>query len=670
MKIGVDYYPEQWDKNLWRQDVDRMKNAGVSAVRMGEFAWSRLEPREGEYDFNWLDEIISIFQEREIEVFLGTPTNTPPLWLFEKYPEIIQVDKSGQRIPIGIRGHRCLNSPVFREKCKQIITQMVSRYAGNAWVTGYQIDNELEANYCCCPVCEEKFRTFLKEKYGTVGRINEAYGNMVWSGEYSSFPQIKPPFGGHQTWLNPSYMLDFNRFASNSTVDYVEFQRELIHRLDGKALITTNNWLCENMPDFYDVFEKLDFVSYDNYPAAVLPADTEELYSHAFHLDLMRGIKGKNFWIMEQLSGSVGGWMPMQPTPQPGMLKGYSLQAIAHGADMVLHFRWRTAVTGAEMFWHGLIGHDNAAGRRYQEFCDLCRTVGELKELEGSVIKNHVAILYSSEQEYGFKIQPQVEGMHYFTQLKAYHDAFTSLGIGVDVIDWESDLSEYDIVVAPTVYITYGDVVKNLENFAAGGGSLVLTNRSGVKDEYNRCIMAELPMVFADMAGAVVREYNPIGKRQEKLRVHCEEWGCTNTEWEYFCKLWCDILEPRGAKVLARYEENFYRGEAAVTVNSYGKGKVYYNGTVLERKGMLSFAKLVVKAHGMAYVEGLPPGVERNIREKCGRKWCFLFNNTGKEQKFEWKIIREGNLMEKGMSVLVPFEMLVTVLPSVKCEDF
>lgn len=360
----------------------------------------------------------------------------------------------------------------------------------------------------------------------------------------------------------------------------------------------------------------------------------------------------------------------MQPTPQPGMLKGYSLQAIAHGADTVLHFRWRTAVTGAEMFWHGLIGHDNAAGRRYQEFCDLCRTVGEMKELEGSVIKNHVAILYSSEQEYGFKIQPQVEGMHYFTQLKAYHDAFTSLGIGVDVIDWESDLSEYDIVVAPTVYITYGDVVKNLENFAAGGGSLVLTNRSGVKDEYNRCIMAELPMVFADMAGAVVREYNPIGKRQEKLRVHCEEWGCTNTEWEYFCKLWCDILEPRGAKVLARYEENFYRGEAAVTVNSYGKGKVYYNGTVLERKGMLSFAKLVVKAHGMAYVEGLPPGVERNIREKCGRKWCFLFNNTGKEQKFEWKIIREGNLMEKGMSVLVPFEMLVTVLPSVKCEDF
>lgn len=307
MKIGVDYYPEQWDKNLWRQDVDRMKNAGVSAVRMGEFAWSRLEPREGEYDFNWLDEIISIFQEREIEVFLGTPTNTPPLWLFEKYPEIIQVDKSGQRIPIGIRGHRCLNSPVFREKCKQIITQMVSRYAGNAWVTGYQIDNELEANYCCCPVCEEKFRTFLKEKYGTVGRINEAYGNMVWSGEYSSFSQIKPPFGGHQTWLNPSYMLDFNRFASNSTVDYVEFQRELIHRLDGKALITTNNWLCENMPDFYDVFEKLDFVSYDNYPAAVLPADTEELYSHAFHLDLMRGIKRKNFWIMEQLSGSVGG---------------------------------------------------------------------------------------------------------------------------------------------------------------------------------------------------------------------------------------------------------------------------------------------------------------------------------------------------------------------------
>ena len=660
MRIGVDYYPEHWDKSLWEQDANRMKEAGVNIVRMAEFAWSRLEPAEGEYCFEWLDEAIDLFAARGIEVFLGTPTCTPPLWLFEKYPEVIQVDKSGKRIPIGIRGHRCLNSPVYREKCEQIISKMVSRYADNPWVIGYQIDNELEANHCCCSVCEEKFRGFVKKKYGTVDNVNRAYGNNVWSGEYSSFSQVKPPFGPYQTWLNPSYMLDFNRFASESTVAYVEFQRELIHRLDEKALITTNNWLCENMPDFYDMFEKLDFVSYDNYPTTVIPADKEELYSHAFHLDLMRGIKQENFWIMEQLSGSLGSWMPMQSTLQPGMLKGYSLQAIAHGADAVLHFRWRTAVAGAEMFWHGLIDHSNIPGRRYQEFCDLCQTVNSLGELDGSVIKNRAAILYSSEQEYGFKIQPQVEGMHYFTQLKAYHDAFTSLGIGVDIIDWRCDLSEYDVVVAPTVYITNAEIIESLESFAKHGGNLILTNRSGVKDEHNQCIMSQLPTVFADMAGVVVKEYDPVGLRRQKLHIVNEEWQKILVEKNDFqCNLWCDILELKGAKTLACYGENFYQNEPAITVNAYGKGRVYYNGTVPERMGMISFMKLVIKGTGLTYAEELPLGVECTVRQKENKSWLFLFNNTNATQEFVYREVSGETYVGERVFVLEPFEMKI-----------
>lgn len=657
MKIGVDYYPEHWDRSMWEQDVDKMKEAGVTIVRMAEFAWSRLEPREGEYCFEWLDEAIALFAERGIEVFLGTPTCTPPLWLFEKYPEVIQTDMSGQRIPIGIRGHRCLNSPLYREKCAEIITQMVSRYADNPWVIGYQIDNELEANYCCCSVCEEKFRAFVKKKYGTIESVNTAYGNDVWSGEYSDFSQIKPPFGTHQTWLNPSYMLDFNRFASQSTVEYVLFQRELIHRLDKDALITTNNWLCENMPDFYDVFEELDFVSYDNYPPVVLPDDTEELYSHAFHLDLMRGIKQKNFWIMEQLSGSLGSWMPMQPALQPGMLKGYSLQAIAHGADAVLHFRWRTAVSGAEMFWHGLIDHSNVPGRRYFEFCDLCKTVSGLKELENSIVKNKVAILYSSEQEYGFKIQPQVEGMHYFTQLKAYHDAFTAWGLGVDIIDWKSDLKAYEIVVAPTIYITDNKVTENLKRFVREDGTLILTNRSGVKNCNNQCIMSSLPTVFAEMAGVTVKEYDPIGLRKQQLCIDEEVWKESGQEI-YQCSLWCDILELHGAKPLAYYGDNFYKKEPAVTVNRYGNGTVYYNGTVLERLGMNEFVKQAVLSAGLNYAEGLPVGIERTIRQTDDVSFEFLFNNTTDKKEFTWYDKTEEIVLERH-TVLQPFEMQI-----------
>ena len=691
MKIGVDYYPEQWDRSLWEQDVCRMKEAGVEIVRMAEFAWSCLEPREGVYDFSWLDEIIDLFEANGIEVFLCTPTCTPPQWLFEKYPEVIQVDKSGQRIPIGIRGHRCLNNALYREKCTQIITKMVEHYREKPCVTGYQIDNELEANHCCCPTCIQKFQEFVKKKYKTIERVNQAYGNRVWSGEYTAFSQIKPPFGPFQTWLNPSYMLDFNRYASQSTVEYVEFQRELIHSLDPKAVITTNNWLCENMPDFYDMFEKLDFVSYDNYPTTNLPKDIETLYSHAFHLDLMRGIKKKNFWIMEQLSGGLGSWTPMSETVYPGMLKGYSLQAMAHGADTILHFRWRTAVAGAEMFWHGIIDHNNVLGRRYEEFKELCQTMKKLSYLDGSIIKNKVAILYSSEQEYGFKIQPQVEGMHYFTQLKAYHDAFTCLGVGVDIVDAKSDLDEYTLVVAPTMYITDKTLEDHFKKYVKQGGHLVLTNRSGVKDTNNQCIMSPLPTVFSEITGAIVKEYNPIGEKEECIEIRSEQWknicdrqndqsnshvsalseaecnridggkreSSTQKRYIQSCHLWCDILDPKQAETLAVYGTDFYEGAAAITQNSYYEGIGYYVGTVPDRRGMISFAKLLLENASIPYMESLPYGVEVTERRNDTKSWELYFNNTMHKQHFDVIVRHKDQTVKKHTLDLQPFEMKI-----------
>lgn len=654
MRVGVDYYPEHWDKALWEEDANRMQKAGVKLVRMGEFAWSRLEAEEGKYTFAWLDEAIANFTKRGIQVVLCTPTCTPPQWAFEKYPDIIQMDKSKHRIPIGIRGHRCMMQPIFRSLAEKIIRYMVERYQDNDMVIGYQIDNELEANHCCCEVCAEGFRRFVKEKYTTIEDVNKAYGNNVWSGEYSSFSQITPPFGAFQTWLNPSYQLDFNRYASACTVDYVRFQEQLIRDIDKKVFVTTNNWLCENMPDFYDMFETLDFVSYDNYPTTALPNDEEELYSHSFHLDLMRGIKRDNFWIMEQLSGGLGSWMPMSPTLQPGMLKGYSLQAFAHGADTVVHFRWRTAVSGAEMFWHGILDHSNVAGRRYEEFCQLCKKAEQLQEISGARFENKVALLYSSEQEYAFKIQPQVEGMHYFTQLKAYHDAFTAWGVGVDIINWSEDLSDYAIVIAPTIFVTNDRIVQNVTTFVERGGHLLLTNRSGVKDETNQCIRKELPTVFSHLSGAVVEEYNPIGLRKEALEVHFTQdvQGIT-------ANLWCDVLCEKDAKVLVSYGENFYKNRAAITENKYGNGTVYYAGTLLNRKGSIALAKYILQSAKVPYVQGLPLGVERTVRYQMGSSWEFIFNNTMKRQRFCYERVEAGKTEAQKELCLEPFEMWI-----------
>lgn len=645
MIIGVDYYPEHWGKELWVPDADLMQKTGVKLVRMAEFAWSRLEPREGEYAFGWLDEIIGIFKERGIKVILGTPTNCPPRWLVEKYPDAVPVGRDGRVSPIGIRGHRCYNHPGFLRRAGEIIERMTKRYAREETVVAWQIDNELEANFCFCRRCTEKYRAWLKKKYGDLDTINRLYGNEVWSGEYSSWEQIDPPLGTYPAaWLNPAYMLDFNRFASDDMIAYVDFQADIIRRNCPGAKITTNVWFCENMPDFYKTFAGLDFVSFDNYPPTKLPEDAGQFYSHAFHLDLMRGVKRQGFCVMEELSGGPGCWSPMVRTPYPGMLSGYSLQAFAHGADAVVHFRWRTAVSGAEMYWHGLIDHSNVPGRRFAEFEKLAGAAEGLEVFEGTQIRAEVAILYSADNEYAFKIQPQTNGMYYLEQPKLFHEALMKYGLNIDIVGEREVLSGYKLVIAPQMYVTDPEVVEKLYSFVEKGGTVVFTNRSGVKDAYNNCIMEPLPAAYRGLTGCRVLEYDPVG--YDSVLVKFSDGNV------YRAKQWCDILKPEGeeTRVLASYESEFYKGSAAITENRYGSGTVYYVGTVGEREMYVHLLRGILQKCGVEYIEGLPDHIEITTRTGEDAAARFIFNNTGETQQF----VLDGREV-----CLQPFEMQV-----------
>lgn len=646
MIIGVDYYPEHWDKSLWKADADLMRESGVKIVRLAEFAWCRLEPQEGNFDFGWLDEIIGILSERDIKIVLCTPTNCPPMWFYEKYPDAVQTEKDGRKTNTGIRGHRCINNADFLRYAERIIDTMTKRYADNKAIIAWQIDNELEANFCFCETCIGKYRSWLKERYTTVEAVNKAYGNNMWSGEYSSWEQIKPPFGSYpDAWLNPSYMLDYNRYASDSVVEHINWQRELIRKNCHDTAITTNVWFCRNMPNFYDEFKELDFISYDNYPTTRLPDNSEEYYSHAFHLDLMRGVKRKGFWVMEQLSGGLGCWAPMGRTPSPGMIKGYSLQAFAHGADTVVHFRWRTAVSGAEMHWHGLIDHSNVPGRRFEEFSELCKEAAALEAVRNTEIRSDIAVLYSPDDEYAFKIQPQTNGMYYMEQHFLLHSAFTKYGLNIDVISRLEDISRYKIVVAPQMYLTDEAVTKRLYEFTENGGTVVLTNRSGVKDENNKCIMEQLPTVYRKLVGAYVEEYDPIGYDTSSIRL---------TDGSiYKCRQWCDILCPETAETIAVYDEEFYKGKAAITRNSCGIGTAYYIGTVCEKKLYCKLAKDILLESGIPFVEGLPDNVELTTRTGDGIIARFIFNNTAENQHFT---------LDKEEISLAPFEMKINVI--------
>ena len=620
MKIGVDYYPEQWDRSLWSKDAELMAKTGVKTVRLAEFAWSRLEPNEDEYDFSWLDEVISIFSHYGIEIILCTPTNCPPLWLYEKYPEIVQVGVDGKPLQIGIRGHRCINNQIFLEYAMKITEEMARHYADHPSVVAWQIDNELEAYPCCCEACRDDFRIWLIDKYDSIENINKAFGNSVWSGEYSSITQIQPPTAYPSAWQNPSLCMEFYRFTSEITVKYVKIISSIIRRYCPKAKITTNTWFCEHMPDFYKLFDELDFVSYDNYPPVKIPEDPEAFYSHAFHLDLMRGINEKNFWVMEQLSGATGSWAPMSASPKPNMIMGYALQAFAHGADTVVHFRWRTAVTGAEMHWHGILDHSNVPGRRFFEFAELCKIASKLEILKDTQLISGIAILYSPEAEYALKNQPQTEGYYYFEQLKYFHAAFAKYGANIDVVSPETDLSQYKIVVAPALYVNNKAATENLYRYVMNGGTLVLTNRSGVKDKNNNCIIDSLPTVFKELVGAEVTEYDPIGNSEQKIVDFSGN--------EFVCREWCDILKLNTAKAYAQYADGYYLCCPAVTVNEYCKGLTYYVGTVCKSDFYEKFASRLMKQNGIPRLRGLSKGVEVTTRTNGIDEYIFFFNNS------------------------------------------
>ncbi len=626
MQIGVDYYPEQWQPQYWQKDIDLMAETGVQVVRLAEFAWAVLEPQEDEFCFEWLDAVIAMLAEKKIGIVLGTPTNCPPLWLYERYPDAVQTDADGHSISIGIRGHRCYNSPNFRRRAEIIIEEMLRHYKDNPHIIAWQIDNELEANFCRCAHCSASFRAFLQEKYVTLDVLNRRYGNAVWSGCYSAWSQVVPPMGTHpKAWYNPSLMLDYHRFAAMDAQRFVQFQVDVIRRHCPTIPITTNTWFCENHVDFHALFHDLDFVSYDNYPTTSIPENSDEIYSHAFHLDFMRGIKQKNFWIMEQLSGGMGCWMPMKNTPLPGMIAGYALQAFAHGADIVVHFRWRSAIQGAEMFWHGLIDHSGKPGRRFTEFRQLCARAAELREISGAAYMAETALLYDIDTDFALNIQPQSDGFDYIHQLKLWHDACTRYGAGVDILPMNADISGYRMMIVPALYITHPEMAEKLYAYVKDGGTLILTARSGVKDIDNGCIMEALPTIYRELIGAEVEEYDPIGWAQTSVKMDGIQYTASH---------WCDVLMPSAAEIIASYGSGFYSGRAAVTKNRYGSGSAWYVGTVPSRTFCHALMKKMRMQCGLSCLD-LPAEIEVTSRRMSEEMvYRFIFNHTDKVQTF------------------------------------
>jgi len=634
VEFGVDYYPEHWDRSRWETDASLMREMGVDVVRMGEFSWFKLEPDPGNYDFSWLDEAIALLGRHGIKTVVGTPTAAPPRWLVDLDPSILPVDTQGITRGFGGRHHVCHSNRTYRDRSMDIVVAMAEHYRGNPDVVGWQVDNELgnsHENLCTCDSCRSGFHAWLERRYGGIESLNAAWGTGFWSQNYTAFSQIPAPRITPNSH-NPSLLLDWRRFCSDLIAGFGRMQVEAIRgRCPGK-FVTHNMMGFAEKVDYYDLGASLDFASHDQYPMGYWMSEEEKSPSSlAATLDFIRGVKRRNFWVMEEQAGPAG-WETLGRTPGPGQLGLWTAQAVAHGADAVVFFRWRTCTFGTEEFWHGILPHSGVPGRRYAELSRMiARLRPVMREVKGVCREGDVGIVYDYDQCWALRIQPHHPKLSYVSAILRYYAAFFRRNIPVDFLGPDAELKGYKVVVAPLMFVLGGDTEEKLRRYVAEGGALVLTMRTGVKTETDTCRTdGSLPCGLTDVAGVEVLDYDCLRDSDVPVAWVASPSGEDCGTW------WSDVLSPRdGAEVLATYGDGFYRGAPAVTVHRYGKGIAYYVGTQPSASLLQKIVDRVSAAAGAGGLAEAEDGVEVACRAGAGADYLFVMNHADGPRRVE-----------------------------------
>ncbi|MDC7124141.1 MAG: beta-galactosidase, partial [Spirochaetales bacterium] len=476
MYFGADYYPEHWDEDRWAIDARLMKDAGFNLIRVAEFAWAKIESEEGKYDFSWLDAALDVFDKEGIKVVMGTPTATPPKWLMDKHSDIYKQDYDGNTLGFGSRRHYCYNSEIYRDLSCKITEKVVQHYSNNSAVVAWQIDNEFTCGdglYCYCEDCRRAFINWCKNKYGSLDSLNKAWGTVFWSQTYTDWEQLIVPkktqaamFGnnGH----NPGLNLDYSRFQSDAIISYCSLMSETIRKYSDKPI--THNIVSE-LYDYYKMADNVDICTYDNYPASPWGEFLgSSAYDPAFSIDIERGIKNKNIWVIEQQSGPCG-WDVLGRTPKPGQLKTWTYQALAHGAEAIVYFRWRACLFGTEEYWYGILDHDGIPRRRYNEI----KEIGELRDkldklFVGSKVQSDILMIRSFEQQWSHSFQSHSWNFKYRDYLHSLYNGFFSKNYNIDITNEDADFGKYNIVVAPAFNLMNSELQAKFENYVKNGG--------------------------------------------------------------------------------------------------------------------------------------------------------------------------------------------------------
>lgn len=630
---GGDYNPEQWlDRpDILEKDLDMLTEAGCNVVTLGVFSWSTLEPEEGRFCFDWLENIINKLYERGISVILATPSGARPKWLADKYPEVLRVDSERKRALFGFRHNHCYTSPVYREKTAIINRKLAERFGNHPAVILWHISNEYGGE-CHCPLCQDAFRKWLKVRYHTIEELNKRWCTTFWSHTYNSFDQIESPSPIGETQLH-ALNLDWKRFVSYQTTDFIKAEIHALREGGSKLPTTANLMYYFNGLNYFELAKAIDVVSWDTYPTWHKQEVIETAYDNGMCHDLMRSLKRKPFFQMESCPTSTN-WQGISKLKKPGVLFAQSMQAIAHGGEGALYFQIRQSRGASEKFHGAVIDHYGGTDTRvFREVCHTGSALDKISELAGSNVKSPVALLYDWDSQWAMEDSqgPRNKGLHYKEALLKYYRGFRKLGLNVDLVDMTGDLTDYKILAAPMCYMFRNGFEEKVRKFVKNGGIFVATYWSGIVDDTDRCFLGGVPHGLMDVLGIRSMEIDGLYDWEKNSLIPVSD-NLLGLDRTYTCKYLCDLVELRGAEAVMTYGDDFYAGYPALTVNAYGDGQAWYVAADAEKEFQVEFLRRIAEKAGISCgVEGeIPENLEITTRENSEATY-YIYQNWGSQ---------------------------------------
>jgi len=651
MYFGVDYYPEQWvhpyggtaddPEAAWESDADLMVKAGINVVRIGDYSWGLCEPQEGQFDFGWMQRVMHVLGGRGIKIVLGTPTAAPPLWLARKHPEILPVDERGIVKHEGTRRAVCLASDVFWDYAKKIVTAMAREVGQHPQVVAWQIDSGIGGHQTEFSFNEEtrrEWHLWLEAKYETIQRLNDLLGLRYWGQVANSWDEVPMPMHAPTTH-NPALLLDWNRFCSDTIVQFIKMQADVLRELCPDHPLTTNLRALQRKFDHFDMAGVVDFVSVES--NAAIKARSAEL---AGEIDLLRSLKKENirtpdgdtgFWVIEQKAGQVN-WQDVNSLVRPGIVRLFTYQLISRGASGVLFYHWRQPRFGNEKFYGAVLPHHiHGNDRVFKEI----RQIGEELKMLAPALKDtrveaDACILYSHDNDWA--LQQPMQPNKFFNLREHIQLIYTALhdrNILVDFARPSEDLSRYKLVFAPSLHLLSGGEADRIKLYVQNGGTLVSTFNTGLVDEHHVAPDSGYPHDLTDLFGLEVLEFDPLPPGEEN---HLTFKGAFPTNNLHPARLWCDLIEPKDCQILATYAKDFYAGRPAMTMNNFGLGKAVYLGTMSHLSfyyDLVAWLRQICNLHPLLKV---PDTVEVGLRQKEGTKVFFLLNHQNSPVRIQF----------------------------------